>query len=208
LSSGHVMETGANSVRGSDVRSQLTWSRVLLWATLFAVILFVPEDKSGCGFFRYGVMEFAHFAYTFAWMVIFFALRLRWRLLFLVVTVPVVLVFFGLHGIPDENAGPEAAAVAGLRQIQTSFETYRSQRQQGFPESLPSASLSPLVQKFYKYEYVPSRSASGEIVGYVVQATPRRRDCDFYLSFTITDDGKVFCTYQPRAATTGDQVLQ
>lgn len=66
------------------------------------------------GFFRYGAMEFAHFGFAFSWMVIFFALRMRWRLPLLVVTVPLVLLFFALHGIPEENAGPEAAAVAGL----------------------------------------------------------------------------------------------
>ena len=31
---------------------------------------------------------------------------------------------------------------------------------------------------------------------------------DFYVSFTIADDGKVFYTYEPRAATTADRILQ
>jgi hypothetical protein len=180
----------------------------VLWASLVAVILFVPADRNACGFFRYGAMEFAHFGYVFAWMVIFFALRMRWRLLLLVVTVPLVLLFFGLHGIPEENAGPEAAAVAGLRQMQSRLQTYRSEHQQEFRASLPSASLLPLAQKFYKYEYVPSRDSDGAVVGYVVQATPKRRDCDFYVSFTITEDGKVFYTYQPRAATAADKILE
>jgi len=101
------METSSKPVQDSYVRSKLSWSRVVLWASLVAVILFVPADRNGCGFFRYGAMEFAHFGYALAWMVIFFALRTRWRLLLLVVTVPVVLFFFGFHGIPEENAGPE-----------------------------------------------------------------------------------------------------
>ena len=122
----------------------------------------------------------------------------------MVATVPVVLFYFGLHGIPEENAGPEASAVAGLRQIQSSLQVYRSEHKREFPASLPSAGLLPYTQKLYKYEYVPSRDKSGEIVSYVVRATPKRRDCDFYVSFTITDDGKVFFTYQPRAATTTD----
>src|ERR1700676_4548763 len=137
----------------------------------------------------------------------FHRLRMRWRLLLLVGTVPLVLLFFGLHGIPEENAGPEAAAVAGLRQIQSSLQTCRSEHQQEFPASLPSAGLSPFTQKFYKYEYVPIRGTGAEIVGYVVQATPKRWDCDFYVSFTIADDGKVFYTYQPRATTTADKIL-
>jgi hypothetical protein len=190
------------------LRSRLRWSRVFLWAGLFAVVLFTPLDWSGCGSFRHGAVELLHFVYVFSWFVIFFALRWRWRLLILVVTVPVVLVFFGLHGVPDENAGPEAAAVAGLRQIQNSLQTYRSEHQQDFPASLASVRLLPYAQKFYKYEYVPSRDKSGEIVGYVVQAMPRRRDCDFYLSFTIADDGRVFYTYQPRAATKADKILE
>ena len=178
------------------------------WALLFAVILFVSADRTGCGFFRYGAMEFAHFAYVFAWMMIFFALRMRWRLQLLVATVPVVAVFFGLHGIPEENAGPEASAVAGLRQIQNSLQTYRGEQQEEFPAVLPSLALLTHAQKFYKYEYVPSRDKSGGIASYVVQATPKRRDCDFYLSFTITDEGKVFYTYRPRAATTADKILE
>ena len=58
--------------------------------------------------------------------------------------------------------------------------------------------------KVYRYEYIPRRSVSGEIVGYVIQATPARRDCDFHRSFTITDDGRVFWTLEPRAATVSD----
>jgi len=202
------METNANPARDSYVRSKLSWGRVVLWALVVAVILFVPEDRNGCGFFRYGAMELAHFGGALAWMAIFFAVRLRWRLLLLVVTVPAVMVYFGLHGIAEENAGPEAAAVAGLRQIQNSLQAYRNEHQQEFPTALPSAGFSPLAQKFYRYEYVPSRDSRGEIVGYAVQATPKRRDCDFYLSFTITNDGKVFYTYQLRAATTGDKILE
>jgi hypothetical protein len=190
------------------LRSRLHWSRVVLWAGLFALVLFTPIDWSGCGILRHGALEFLYFACAFMWFVIFFGLRLPWRLVLLVVTVPVLLAYFGLHGIAEENAGPEAAAVAGLRQIQVSIQTYRGEHQQGFLESLPSTSLLPLAQKFYKYEYVPSRNAGGELVGYVVQATPRRRDCAFYWSFTITDDGKVFYTYEPRAATTSDKILE
>jgi hypothetical protein len=68
--------------------------------------------------------------------------------------------------------------------------------------------LSPYAQRFYKYEYVPSRDLSGKIVSYYIQATPKRRDCDFYVSFTITDEGKVFYTFEPQAATTTDKLLE
>jgi hypothetical protein len=202
------METSANPARGSYVRSNLSWGRIVLLALLVAVILFVAEDRKGCGFFRYGAMEFAHFSGALAWMVIFFAVRLRWRLLVLAVTVPAALFYFGLHGIAEENAGREAAAVAELRRIHDGVQAYRSEHHGEFPASLQAAGLSAYSQKFYRYEYASRRDKSGEIVGYFIQATPKRRDCDFYLSFTITDDSKVFYTHQPRAATSGDKILE
>jgi hypothetical protein len=64
--------------------------------------------------------------------------------------------------------------------------------------------LSPYAQKYYRFEYIPRRSASGEIIGYIIQATPARRDCEFHRSFTITDEGRVFWTLEPRAATLSD----
>ena len=65
--------------------------------------------------------------------------------------------------------------------------------------------LSRYAQKYYRFEYIPRRSASGEIVGYIIQATPARRDCGFHRSFTIKDDGpRVFWTLEPRAATLSD----
>lgn len=202
------MEIGVERQNDSYIRSKLSWTKVVSWAVLAAVLVFLPFDWNGCGFFRHGAREVLHFGYAFAWLVIFLALRTRWRLLLLVVTIPPVFLFFGLHGIAEENAGPEAAAVSGLRQIQTSVEAYRREHQQEFPESLPSTPLPAYQQKFYKYEYVPSRDTTRKLVGYVVQATPTRRDCDFYISFTIADDGKVFYTFEPRAATTADKVLE
>jgi hypothetical protein len=192
----------------SGVRSKSSFGKALLWAGLVAVLLFAPFDWNGCGFFRRGATELVHFGFTFAWFVIFFALRLKWRFLLLVVTLPVLLYFFGLRGVPEENAGPEAAVVGGLRQIQAGVETYRREHQQQHPESLASMPISAFAQKFYTYEYVPRRDATGRIVGYLVRATPKRRDCDFPSSFAIADDGKVFYTLEPRAAATTDKILE
>ena len=171
--------------------------------------LFTPIDRSGCGFFRHGAVELLHFVYVLLWFVIFFALRLRWRLLLLIVTAPLVFYSLGLHGIAEVNAAPEAATVGALRGFQTSLNAYRNEhQQQGYPKSLPTMAVSPYAEKFYIFKYVPSRDSGGAIVGYFIQATPKRRDCDFSVSFMITDDGKVFYTYQPRAATTTDKTLE
>ena len=202
------MKASTETARASYIRSKLSWRRVVLWAALVTALLFAPIDWNGCGFFRYGAMDFVHFGCTFAWIVFFFALRMRWRLLLLAATVAVLFPYFGLHGIAEENAGPEAAAVGGLRQLQSGIEAHRREHQQTYPESLLAVPPPADVQKFYKYEYLPDRDTSGEIVSYVVQATPKRRDCDFYVSFTIADDGRVFYTYEARAARTSDELLQ
>jgi hypothetical protein len=190
-------------------RSKLPWRSVVLWAALFTVVLFTPLDWSGCGFFRHGAVEFLYFFCVFSWFVIFIALRLGWRLLLLIVTAPLVFSYLGLHGVAEENAAPEAAAVGALRQFQSGLDAYRSEHQQeGYPVSLPVVTLSPYAAKFYVFKYVPARDADKRIVSYLVQATPRRRDCYLYLSFTIVDDGKVFYTFDPRAATPADKLLE
>src|SRR5882672_9891722 len=166
------MEGSAERKQNSYVRSRLTWARVMLLAGLVAVVLFTPIDWRGCGYFRRGAMEFLHFVYVFAWLVIFFASRMRWRFLLVLVTVPLILY---VPGIPEESSGPEAAAVGALRQFRSSLDAYHIEhRQQGYPESLPSMTLSRHAQKFYKFEYVPARDANGKTIGYLVRATPRR----------------------------------
>jgi len=128
----------ASPVRPQDssIRSTFSWTRVVLWAGLVAAVLFVPSDWSGCGFYRHGVREFLHFAYVFGWLLIFFWLRMKWRLLLLCFTIPFLLTFYGLNGIQEENAGPEAVAVSELKQIRIEFQDYRhEQQQEAYPES-------------------------------------------------------------------------
>lgn len=203
-----MTQTGSEQRPDSYLRSRLTFAGIVVWAVLISVLLFIPSDWRGCGYLRHGAREFLYFGYVFAWSVIFFALRLRWRLVLLAVTAPVLFLYFGLHGVAEENAGPEAGAVEELKRMQSGLQTYWSEHQEEYPESLPSMTFSPYAHKFYKYEYVPGRDASGRIVGYFVQATPVRRDCYFPLSFTIVEDGKVFYTYEPRAATPRDRILE
>ena len=82
--------------------------------------------------------------------------------------------------------------------------SWAEHHQQEYPDTLPSMNLSAYAQKYYRFEYIPRRSASGEIVSYIIQATPARRDCEFHKGFTITDEGRVFWTLEPRAATLSD----
>jgi hypothetical protein len=180
----------------------------VLWAGLVTALLFVPLEWNGCGYFRHGTGELFHILCFLTWLIVFFWLRMKWRLLLLGLTIPILVIEFGLNGIPEENAGPEAAAVRDLRQLRSSIEDYRRGNQQGsYPNSVSSIRVVPLRTKFYKLEYVPNLGVNGRVVNYVIRATPVRWECDFPLSFTIAGDGTVYFTREPRAATPSDKPL-
>jgi hypothetical protein len=65
------------------------------------------------------------------------------------------------------NAGAESAAFQALQQMQSSINASRAEHhQQAYPDALPSMNLAPYAQKYYRFDYLPTRSANGEIVGY------------------------------------------
>jgi hypothetical protein len=188
------------------VRSQLGWTKVTAWAALTTLLLFATLNWRGCWLFRNEPQNLAVFFYPFAWLVLFFAVRTRWRLVLLLVTIPALVVYAnGRWGLVEMNSGAESAAFQALHQMQSSISASRAEHQQkDYPDTLPSINLSPYAQKYYRFEYIPRRSPNGEVVGYIIQATPARRDCEFHRSFTITDEGRVFWTLEPRAATLSD----
>jgi len=188
------------------VRSQMGWTKVTAWAALTTSLLFAILNWRGCWLFRNEPRNLAVFFYPFAWLVLFFAVRTRWRLVLLSVTIPVLVVYAnGRWGLVEMNSGAESAAFQALHQMHSSISASRAEHQQkDYPDILPPMNLSPYSQKYYRFEYIPRRSANGEIVGYIIQATPARRDCEFHRSFMITDEGRVFWTLEPRAATLSD----
>jgi hypothetical protein len=193
------------------VRSQMGWMKVAAWAALTTSLLFAILNWHGCWLFRNEPQNLAVFFYPFVWLVLFFAARTRWRLVLLLITIPALVVYAnGRWGLVEMNSGAESAAFQALHQMQSSISASGAEhQQQDYPHTLPSMNLSPYAQKYYRFEYIPRRSASGEIVGYIIQATPARRDCEFHRSFTITDEGpRVFWTLEPRAATLSDMYYE
>jgi hypothetical protein len=200
------METTGKHRTNTLVRSEMGWREVTAWAALTTSLLVAILNWRGCWLFRYEPQNQIVFIYPFTWLVLFFALRMRWRLLLLLVSIPaLVFVANGRWGLVEVNAGAESAAFQALHQMQSSLSASRAElHQREYPDTLPSMNLSPYAQKSYRFEYIPRRSANGKIASYIIQATPARRDCDFHRSFTITDDGRVFWTLEPRAATLTD----
>ncbi len=201
------METTGERPTNDRVRSRMRWAKSAVWAALITAGLFTFVNGDGCWFFRNQLRDLVVFSLPFAWLLLFFGLRTRGRLILLLIAV--IAIVFGLGtgfwGMSEMNAAAEVAAFQALHQMQSGLSTYRVEHQlREYPDAMPSMTLTPSAQKHYRYEYIPRRSVSGEIVGYVIQATPARRDCDFHRSFTITDDGRVFWTLEPRAATVSD----
>jgi hypothetical protein len=203
------METPAAPKPKSGFRSDVGWIKAVAWSAVITLILFAAANWHGCWLFRHDFRGLAVFLYPFAWLVLFLALRTKWRIVLLLVTIPAVILHFGMNGIPEMNASAESGAVEVLRQMQSSLHAYHDQHdQQGYPDTLPTVKPSyPTAQKYYRFEYVPSHSGDGKIFGYLIQATPARRDCSFPRSFTVTDGGRVFWTVEPRAATPSDTFL-
>ncbi len=182
------METAAAHMPRTGLRSDMSWTKAIVWAALVTSVLFAAVNRHGCWLYRNQLRDLLVFFCPFAWLVLFLAVRMRVRLVLLLIAVLAVVFLLGtgFWGISEMNAGAEAAAFQALHQMQSSLNAYRAEHQlRQYPGVMPSVSLTSSAQKYYLFEYFPRRSASGEIVGYIIQATPARRDCDFYRSFTI-----------------------
>jgi hypothetical protein len=190
----------------TPLRSHLGWAKVIAGAALTTSLLFAILNWRGCWLFRNEPQNLPVFLYPFAWLVLLFAIRTRWRLVLLTVTIPALAVYAnGRWGLSEMNSRAESAALQALHQIHSRISASTAEhRQKAYPDTLPLMNLSPYAQKYYRFEYIPTRSANGEVVGYIIQATPARRDCEFHRSLTISDQGRVFWTLEPRAATLSD----
>jgi hypothetical protein len=204
------MEPAVERQPSIRVRSGISWGKATAWSAFATLLLFLAVNWDGCWLFRHKPGDILAFVCSFAWLVMFFVLRARWRLLFLIVTVPltVLLTGFWTSGIAEMNAAAESAAVTALHQMQSSLHGYGGEHApQGYPEALPTVKLSFPALKYYRFNYVPIRGPRGGILNYLIQAIPTRRACGFHRSFTISDDGRVFWTLEPRAATLSDTFL-
>src|SRR2546422_104654 len=104
------------------VRSQMGWMKVTAWAALTTSLLFAILNWHGCWLFRSEPQNLVDFFYPFAWLVLFFAVRTRWRLALLLVTIPALALYAnGRWGLSEMNSGAEAAALQALHQMQSSL---------------------------------------------------------------------------------------
>src|SRR5262245_61628879 len=172
------MELVSSRRTTSGFRSQLTWKKASLWAAASTALLFLILNWNGCWFYRHEPKDFVLFICVFIWLVAFFALTVIWRMLLLVGTLIVLVPIVGMRGVAEMNAVPESAAVHALHALNSTLQAPNStlqapnnaQSHTVFPGKLPPIELSTLARKFYRFEYVPNRSADGAIRSYLIEA--------------------------------------
>jgi hypothetical protein len=202
------MEPASEGQSKSRFRSQLSWKSASMWALFPTAFLFLILNRNGCWFYRHDPTDLVLFVYVFIWLLVFFALAATWRLLLLIGTVIVLVPLVGMRGVAEMNSGPESAAVHTLHELNSNLQRPNNgERQRVFPDKLPMLELSPLARKFYRFDYIPNRSADGEIRSYLIEAVPSHRGCDLERSFTITSENEVFWTMEPRPASASDARL-
>jgi len=138
---------GSINGRASPVRfrSQLNRTKVIAWSTLGTAALFTVLDWHGSWYFRYGAAGMVVFVYVFAWLEAFLTIGPTWRIVLSIVTVIVLVPIAGLRwGLPEQNSGPEAAAVQAVRAIQNSLHEYAADHEgREYPNTMPKLVLSP-----------------------------------------------------------------
>jgi hypothetical protein len=147
------------------------------------------------------------FAITWVWSLFFVALRMKSRVAWLALAVP-VLVFWAAGAVDGQHSATlSVTAVGRIRQLHQAMADYKAQHQ-NFPATLPNTAPRSRIDEYYAFELKPSRAVDRQVVDYLIQATPYHRPCRAMLSFAIASDGRIFNTREPRPATEKDEVLE
>lgn len=187
-------------------RSGKRWGLAAVASAGVCVLWFAYLNWDGCWFYWNRARGLAGFALLWLWLLLLFGLKMKGRFVFVAFTL-LVLCFSQVES--SHVAAAESSAVATLREYRSALESYAVRQQPpSYPRTLPDiVSLYPL-RRAYRFEYAPSISASGTIEAYAIEATPLGRPCGCARSFTIANDGRLYCTLQERAATASDELLQ
>jgi hypothetical protein len=184
-------------------------SRRWLWSAAISLVICAAWFGYGmrtdrCWMYsRYQLLN--TFLTVWVWLLLLFGLRLKGRLLLLGLSVTLAMFWPHVDSMP--LAAAQAGAVGRLRQLHEAVESYKS-KQHYYPDKLPQVSSTWPAEKHYRFELVPSRSADGSIVDYLIEAVPRYYPCAAMRSFSVASDGRIFYTPEPRPATEKDEVLQ
>ena len=110
-------------------------------------------------------------------------------------------------------AAGESAAVGHMKNLAWEVEAYKKQHpEEGYPKNLPtiaSSSQAVRAEKLYEIVYKTVHSnPGGPADRFLIQETPRWRQCGYIRSFAISEDGVLHYTVEMRSATASDQAIQ
>lgn len=189
------------------VRPLRRWLWGVASSTVVCALWFAYINWDGCWLYWRGAGALFLFVVPWLWLVLFFGFRLKGRIVLLATALVVGLIGILVMPHVDSARVPaiESNAVGLLRTLRSSLEASKSA--QGYPQVLPRVPYQYGVEKFYRFEYLPTRSPDGAIRSYVLQATPTHAPCGCALSFALTENGALHYTKECRAATPNDPPL-
>ena len=171
------------------------------------LLWFLYLNRDGCWLYWHRWHGLSFFPVAGLWLTLLIGLKMKGRIALLAISA-LALVFFS-HFDAANVAVAESNTVGTLRQLRAGLESYKAEHQlPSYPHSLPQVHSTYPTISAYHFEYVPSVSKTGSVVGYIIEATPVHRACGCIRSFAIADDGQMYYTLLGRAATTSDQILQ
>ncbi len=179
-----------------------------MWSSVFTLFFLGILNSQRCfGILHGPIIFWTNGSLVWIWLLFFFRLGNRGRLVLLVCSALLVLI-----GRPNITSIPaaavEGAALRELRSLTATVEAFRKEHPQlGYPENLPQVP-SKDVSKRYRIEYRTLRSkAEGPNDQFLIEVTPIWRECGFIRSFTAAEDGKIYFTVRDRAATKSDDPI-
>ncbi len=184
--------------------SRKRWGVAAAASAGVCVLWFAYLDRDGCWLYLRGTRGLTVFIFPWLWLLLLFGFKVKGKLALVALTL--VGLLFWPHIDSVAFAAAESSAVATLREMHSALESSKSKS--SYPRTLPTIDYSYLLRSTYRFEYAPSVAADGTIHTYIIKTTPLRRSCGCFRSFTIADDGRLYCTLEERAATISDPLLQ
>jgi len=171
------------------------------------MMLFFEFSNNGCRIFESGhipslIVSGVVLVYLSA------LLLLPWwvRVVLLLLPFGIVLVILTTNIDTAHIAAIQASAVGRVRTLQGLLEAYKEDHpREGFPELIPLIKPTWYTEKYYRFEYTPTRNLKdGPAEDYVLKATPIRPDCGCRMRLITSSDRIIHWNFEDRPATKAD----
>ena len=133
------------------------------------------------------------------------------RLLYIAVGAGVLAVVSAIVQAPIDRPNSAWALKEGAIHVfkdgARSLDQYHTQHR-GYPASFEVKPSSPVLRRYFEFQYVPVHVGDGAVGTYRIEARPAHSPCGCSESLTFTPDGSIYATTQLRAATSADELIR